>query len=505
MVSPELRLARRALRALASLDRTTDAADYVVTDVVLRVPALPQRSVVFVEHRWMGLPVDGSQRSVVFDGRRKWVTGDRVRIRTCSSFLPGRPAEAAARKAIKAVDRSWSGGAAEVLARSPSQDRFTVVRTGDPRIVVSLHLAVYGSPSARLVWVATFTLPAGESFEVLLDANTLRALKKRRTSQHASACLHVSPDAGGPVPAGTVLRMPFGPGWIDPASARFECRNGQDQELPLPPTDSVGDYCGTAAPTSFDQTILNAFVLANAGLDSVKALGGQTQGPVRLTLLNSSTGNLDKVASARPDLVRPELRFSKLLANHRHAGSDPTILLHELGHLILCGGVGGGLVQSPFETGGESAAVNEGLADFLGLILWSSLRRQHTTQPGDIRSVGAWLFTASQRSYSAYLSPSPPTHPQNGTPHKKGMVLCGALLRFWDDVASSVDAATADAVLLTTVLGSLSALPHQGQLPMFCCASKVLRDAIASTHKPQLTMRLAELNIPAQCPHIQEV
>ena len=505
-VTHSTRLARRALRTVKDREGEASARELVVTDVVAAVPGAQSRSVVFLEQRWMGLPIYGSRRSVIFSGRRKFITGKRLRVRACRHLLPEKTAEAAAVRVVLRADPKLARSQVETVARSPGQDRFTVIRVGDAdqTTMVSLHLSVH--PTGRLAWVATMVVHDGRAFEVVLDATTLKMLVKRELSQSGTACLHIAAAAGGPAPDGTPVRLPFQPHWLDPLREAVVLRDGQGTPVALP-LPSNGDYCGTVQPDSFAQVILNAYAIANAGLDTLLPHGGKAQGTVLLTILNATIAAPDKVAVARPDLVRPQLRFAKLQSNRRHAGSDPTVLLHELGHLILCGGVGGGLAQAPFETGGESAAVNEGLADLLGLLLWNHLRRAHTAEVGKVHSVGAWLFENGQRDYAFVATPGAgPIYPQGNTPHVKGMVLCGALLRLWQAIADAEGSAQlADDIVLRTVCASLAILPHQGPLPKFCCISKALRLSIGQQYSARLAAALADRNIPSTCPHITEV
>lgn len=222
-----------------------------------------------------------------------------------------------------------------------------------------------------------------------------------------------------------------------------------------------------------------------------------------MTMLDANTSDLGRVARATPSTVAPELRFQGRHPAGRHAGSDPAVVLHELGHLVLCAGVGGGQVTAPFEASGESAAVNEGLADFIGLTLWNALRRSLDPGAGPSWNFGSWVFNGVSRDYAPYLNGGGAVYPQGGTPHLKGMVLCGALIRTWTAVAQSANADTADEVLLGALCRSLPLLPHQGSLPHFCCVSKALRMVIAIAHKPRLTSALLARGIPDACIHIQ--
>src|SRR6185295_14403998 len=57
----------------------------------------------------------------------------------------------------------------------------------------------------------------------------------------------------------------------------------------------------------------------------------------------------------------------------RFAALDPSVVIHEVSHVVLNSAVGGSAFANPFESEGESRAVSEGLADFLGLTIWNAI------------------------------------------------------------------------------------------------------------------------------------
>jgi hypothetical protein len=269
---------------------------------------------------------------------------------------------------------------------------------------------------------------------------------------------------------------------------------------PLPQPDAAGGFCGTATP--FEQLSLDAFVIANLGLDRLLPAGGQTQGRVKVTLVASTTNLLDDVAFAVPSLTSPSLTFAgrEFGPNIRHAGSDPSVVLHELAHLVLSRGVGGSQVANPFEKGGDSGAVMEGLADFLGLTLWNSIRRSSGSVK-DIEVFGLWVLDTDKRDYEPLIA-NPAAAPQlpfkkAKSVHQKGMVLCLALwltrAQIMSDTGMSADAA--DLLMWETVCDSLPKIPHQGDHPHFCCVSRALRSQIDSRFLPALEQALDDRNI----------
>lgn len=498
-------LARRALRALAAADGDPRRREYAVTDVRLgtRRHGIRGRDVVFVEQQMLGLPVFDGRRSVVFDPRGVRITGDRVNLREPRHVIPTILPAAAASTAIRLVTGRRPVDEGTVIAAGAGAERATGVGIDGLGAPVTMHLTLFGRSVARLAWVVTLTLADGDGFEVVVDATTGRLLRRRQTKDHATAFLSIDGEAGGPQAGQTRMTIPFDPEWIGP-SRRFDCVDAAGTPLSFPGPNSHGDYGDPLPPAVFSRTTLNAFAIANAGFDLVAANGGTVQARVALTVLNAAVNDIDKLASARPSLVRPVLRFLERSSTGRHAASDPSVVLHELGHLVLSAGVGGSQVATPFEMDGESAAVNEGLADFLGLTLWNALRRAALGTASDISRFARWAFGSNGRDYTPCLPPNAPgpTFPGSGSSHRRGMVICAALLRCRLEIEQLAGAAQADSVMWGTLCAALDLMPHQGDLPKFCCVSRALRDVVPLSHRPRLEAALDDARVPTNCPHL---
>jgi hypothetical protein len=502
--SAEMTLIHRALRAVARLDGDGATGEYAVTDVrrAASMHGTRGRDVVFLEQRLFGLPVYGGRRSVILDPRRARVTGTRIELRPPSRLTPAVTAEAAACKAVEIVTGRKRLGASKLISASPGAERTSVVEIEGLESPVTAYLTLFGRTIARLAWALTFSLPDGDGFKIVIDATSKRLLRRRQTVDHATACLAIDPGAGGPAAGQPQMQVTFNAAWIDPAGRNFECVSANGAALTLPGPNAAGNYCNAVAQP-FQQTTLNSFAVANAGFDLIEQFGGILQARVKLTLLNSASTDVNKIALAKPDLVSPLLKFMARSPSLRHAASDPSVVLHELGHLVLSAGVGGSQASTPFEMTGESAAVNEGLADFLGLTLWNAIRRTPLGS-ADLTAFGDWVFGASGRNYTPFLNPGAavPTFPGSGTPHNRGMVLCTALLRARRAIELAASATQADSIMLSTLCAALNLMPHQGDLPHFCCVSEAMRDVVPLAHLAKLEAAFNAAAIPNNCPHI---
>jgi hypothetical protein len=501
----ETRLARRALRAIAKSDGDPTLREYAVTDVRLgtRGHGVRGRDVVFVEQQMLGLPVYDGRRSVVFGAGRIRVTGRRVNLREPRHVIPTIAPEEAACAAVRNVTERRRLGESAVLSAGAGAERTTAVRIDGVGAPVTAHLVLFGRSVARLAWVVTLTLADGDGFEVLVDATTGRLLRRRQTTDHATAFLNIDGGAGGPALGQPRMTIAFDPDWIG-TLRRFDCVNAAGGALTLPGPNAQGDYGDPLPPTVFHRTTLNGFAIANRGFDLIAPFGGTLQARVALTILDAAQSDIGKIASARPHLVRPALKFLERSSSGRHAASDPSVVLHELGHLVLSAGVGGDQVATPFETDGESAAVNEGMADFLGLTLWNAIRRAALGAASDITTFASWVFGTNSRDYTPFLAPGAtvPTFPGSGSSHTRGMVICTALLRCRLAIEQQSSAAQADSAMWGTLCAALDVMPHQGDLPRFCCVSRALRDVVPLAHRARLETALSDAGIPTNCPHI---
>lgn len=498
-----MRIVRRALRALARADRVP--TQYAVTDVrrASRRYGVRGRDVVFLQQQLFGLPIYGSRRSVIMDSRRARITGSRFTLRAPIRLTPLISAEVAARTAIEIVIGQQKVGDSRLISVSSSPERTSVVAIEGLESPVTAYLTLFGRTASRLAWALTFSLPGGDGFKVVIDATSQKLLRRRQTTHYAAACLAIASGAGGPEIAQPEMQVRFEASWVDPINRRFLCEDADGMALKLPGPNAAGNYCN-AVGQPFEQTTLNCFAVANAGFDLIKSFGGALQGRVKLTLLESASVEISEIALALPHLVNPLLSFMARDPGFRHTASDPSVVLHELGHLVLAAGVGGGQVANPFGTAGESAAVNEGLADFLGLTLWNAIRRTSAVGATDVVAFGSWALGPFGRDYAPFLSPgaSVPTFPGTGSAHNKGRALCTALLRARRAIELETDAALADAIILTTLCSSLDQMPHEGDLPKFCCVSEAMLNAVPMAHRAKLESALSDGQIPNHCPHI---
>lgn len=499
-VSPEISLARRALRVLA---RETPSSTYVITDIHI-APRAPRRvDVVYVEQRLLGLPVYGARRSVVFTGRRAWITGRAWAVRTPQQIIPAITPEGAVDRAAAALRTRRRNLAIRLLSAGPGPERTSVVLLEhDAR--ATLHLAVYGATSGRLVWLVRLTLSDEDAYEVVVDAVTGKVLRRRPLADRAVSCLRIESGAGGTAVGAPLAVLTIDTTWINGPGRRFECVDGIDNPKP-PQANAVGEFCAVN-PASFNQVATHAVALANTGLDHLQAVGALWPRRALLRVVMQATSVAGDVAFAVPSPERPLLRLGFITSNPlRHAASDPSVLLHEMGHLVLCAGIGGGNVVAPFEPSGPSAAVNEGLADYLGLTLWNAIRRDAMPPGTEFLDVGGWLFNNQGRNYAPLLGAGAPLPPGGSTPHARGMALCTALLRTRAVVATSMAAPAADALMWRALIEALAVMPHQGSLPDLSCAGRALELRIPAAIRPTLVRELLRVGISTNCPHVSPV
>ena len=499
----DARLARRALKAIGK-------PDYVVTDIVHSRPASARKyDVVFVAQRWKGVPVYDGKRSVIFAGRKTRITGKHMPIRSVAPVLPVIAAADAVRAASKRMKPKVTVGAIEIVSTSMGFDRQTVLRVEQLPAPVLARLVAFRKTKGkdkgrtRLAWLLTAEHPDGHALEAVVDAGSRRVLHHRGLSYHAAACLSIAPGAGGPSIGAPALKPTVDSVWLVPGARPIDCLKSDGSDA-TPALQANGDVCGAAAG-SIEEITVNAWAIANLGLAHLTLPGGQALGRVKMTIVNGALGALEKVAVATPKSSNSALKFAAWTFNMRHAASDPGVVLHELAHLVLSRGVGGTQTPTPFENVGESGAVMEGLADFLGLTLWNSIRRAPVGM-ADVESFGAWLMDAKARDYAPMIA-NPAAAPKmpfpSGDVHRNGMVLCLPLwlTRMQIMASFSLSGDEADEVMWETVCDSLPLMPHQGSQPRFCCVSQALRDAIDTSFLPTLAQKLADRNIPAVCPH----
>ncbi len=463
-----------ALRALRRAEPRSFSqwSSYKITDV--KATQSQAREIIFLQQRWMGLPVYGGRRSIVRYGRSRYVTGSHLPVRTPAQAFPtSTPAEAvaAALDIAEALDR-----------KRRTKERFP--RT-DQRTVATLMVTPGRRP--RFVWHVKARLATTSVYEVLLDATTFRPLRARCRDHQAVA--HV---AVADLPT---FQSSVDAAWLDPDRRRFRPLRPDETEWPWPPESPPGKYVPV---TPEQQMAVNVIVLVNTALEELAKVGGAVTRRVDITMATAEVLDLDDLASASVFVDDQSLKFMSFM--RRHAATDASVVLHELAHLVLCHGVGGRDDDSPFETSGESAAVGEGLADALALTMWNA--RLRAMSAPEVMSIGEWVLRHRHRDYAAYL-------PSNGRwsgsdKYKRGQALCAALLEFRSGTGSSPD--EADEEMWRTVCGALHALPHQLDQPKGCCISETLLREASAAHRGALDAALRKRGVLAgPCPHIKRI
>jgi hypothetical protein len=156
----------------------------------------------------------------------------------------------------------------------------------------------------------------------------------------------------------------------------------------------------------------------------------------RHTIQNLAGGVFDNWV----DGVKPQLNvYESPFVGGRHAGEDPSILVHEYVHGVSSRLVGGEQCQYPFATR-QAQGFSEGSSDYFAITVLNYLDRSRggagtitrfaeTFRPGGIRD-----YSNHQGSWSAQLS----------DPYQIGMVWCAGLLDARQAVAGLTDADAAD-------------------------------------------------------------
>jgi hypothetical protein len=314
----------------------------VVTDV-RTLPNAGRRPgrVVYLQQRFMGLPVYDGRWSVGFVGRGTHVTGKWIAVGSLSRLIADQKAEAAVRWAFEHVFRAKASGLERVCGFA-SPERFQVFRRAGLSFA-SAHLTVFTDRRhAHLAWVVDLAHTLGPRFEVVLDAHTLELLLRRELSQSASATLTLRPGAG-------TASLFFEPAWNTSGAVTLKFRGE-----PWTPPDAVNGVIGGSEKR--DVHSLNAFTLANRGIDALRHFMLVPLAKVLvLTAEVSQDSDAAKVDSR--GIVLKGVSGSPA----RFAVFDPAVVLHEVSHVVMNAIVGGGTHSHPFE--GASAAVSEGLAD----------------------------------------------------------------------------------------------------------------------------------------------
>lgn len=479
--------ARRAVALLKRGDQGRVDSDYAVTDIqLLPGTAGRKRCVVYVQQRFMGLPVYDGRRSVIFTGRLVEVTGKRVPVRSLPQLAPAATAESALQSAFRRV---FGRPCPEIerLCGFATAERFQAFRA-EGLSLAKTHVAVFAGRRTHLAWVVDFVEAGGPRYEIVLDALTLGLLRKRLISQSDDACITLPSSE----PAGA--RILFEPAWRTSGAVSVKFKN-RDW---APPAAVAGAICGTETR---DRHSLNAFSLSNRALDLYSRFLTLPGPPIaNLELFTELVENGANAAFA--DGRRVVLKG--VTAPPRHAALDPSVVIHEVSHVVLDAAVGGSAFPHPFETEGESSAVSEGLADFFGLTVWNSICRSMSPTRETRDVFGPTFVAGGGRDYSPYFDGDGPPMGSSTEPHELGMALCGALVQGRAGLIDNRDLSEeeADEVLWMAVCRGLPLLPHQDLLPNFCCVRRVVRDNLPALLRSVVEEAFEDIGIPVSCPHI---
>jgi hypothetical protein len=493
--SAEAKIVRRALSALARADGRAFQNDYAPLEIV-RLRGREKGSVVYVQQRYRGLPVYDGRRSVVLvAGRPARVTGRRLRVRELARPFPRKSAEAAVRAVLARVLTTGASLQPQRVAVSLGAEGFACFRVGGLPGPLTAHVVVFvvGGEPSRLAWVVHLATPGGQRFELLLDADSLRLLKQRSLAYHLEAGLNLDPPNAG---AERLLAFPHA--WTGPAG-RVSCAYESSPWTP-PAASAAGVIRGTDAR---DKRSLNAFCLASRGLDLLDAAGARIGTPsgaqLRVEIFGGARPHVGDAAVAYDDFFK--LAAIGKGATFRHAARDPTVILHEMSHVVLGFNLGGASYPGPFENHGESGAAAEGLADFLGLTLWNRIQRELDTPQPSTWVVGASFLPAS-RDYVGWLTAPVPPAAAGATIQDEGRQLCGALvLALSRLMAGGRSEQQAEQSLWSAVCVGLQQTPHQGDLPLFCCIAEAVRTTIDPADRATVSTALGDAGLPTACPH----
>ena len=486
----DVTLARRALRILNRIDPLPEGHEYNPTDVLL--PTRTRPGVVYVQERYLGLPIYDARRAVVLRARgRSATTGSRVVATGLRTLTPARSAEDALRRAAKFIFRSCPRDVIQRGTAFPSTEQFSGFVWGD-LAEPTAHLAIFLGGRARLAWVIELGSSGGRRYELVLDAKTLRLLKRRMVSQDVDASLTFSTVAHA---------IPFDPTWGPETWRRLVCR--YEDEKWRPPASLGGVIAAGPLPAGLpDAWSLATLTLASAAFDLLAQAGARLprtgDTPCAKVYGRAET---DEALAAQAFADHVQLRALGSGGNLRHAAEDPTVILHEICHVVLSFNVGGSTLTSPFESFGESGGVCEGLADFLGLTLWNRIARDANPALGDDWLMGKVLL-AKPRDYAPYWQAAPPAAPAGGFEiHARGMALCGGLIASLHALSQHQSRSLAEEALWSGLLAALQQAPHHGSLPLFCCITTRVLKALAASAAAETRQAFLAVGLPLVCSH----
>jgi hypothetical protein len=267
----------------------------------------------------------------------------------------------------------------------------------------------------------------------------------------------------------------------------------------------VQDPIRVSAPR--DQVTLNVLCLASHALELLGAAGARIAAPSGRKLDGFVRGNA--MTEEREAAFADEDSFRLCAFDGLHAADDPTVILHEMAHVLLSLNLGGDLYPGLFEQFGESGAVAEGLADFVALSLWNRIRREVGAGPNAPPpwNMGA-SFLSTQRDYSGcWLSPPVLPPPNQRDIHAQGMPLCAALILALARLISEhrVAEKTAEQELWRALFAGLPTVPYQDELPLFCCIARAVQTQVSARFRGTVVKAFKkafkDLKVKDPCPH----
>ena len=313
-----------------------------------------------------------------------------------------------------------------------------------------MHLEIF--PRSRnqfeLAWVVDVALKDRRAFQLVVSA---RGKKPGvRFFALTSMCAF---DASWVPKAGTILKGQF----PAPPIATPDGSAGTASNWLTSATVARGPnvWCLSANQTKFERfgslEVENVFVWCNLLHDLFAEFGFDSNHhafdnddplqAIRHTVAQANPAFFDNWV----DGVKPQLNlFGSPFAGGRHAGEDPSILVHEYVHGVSSRLVGGATCQYPFATP-QAQGFSEGLSDFFALTVLNYVDRSRGG-PGGITLFGQ-AFQPKPGALRDYSNDPGPLNAQSKNPYQIGMVWCAGLLKARRDIATSTSDNAADRFL----------------------------------------------------------
>jgi hypothetical protein len=329
---------------------------------------------------------------------------------------------------------------------------------------VRLHLEVCPLPSGRavLAWVLAFALKDGRRFQALVTA-TGRRRRVLTVSQTNSCAFHADwvPTPGTTKTADTFPQAVFAtPDGKPRAASTWQAVSGFAaganvicSNTDAPAAEALGtlDVDNVFVWTNFLHDMFGAF-----GFDAAHH-AFEDSDPLNVTrhkTANKAAGDFDNFA----DGVSPEMRlFKSPHSGGVHAGSDPSVVIHEYVHGVSSRLVGGVSVSVPF-TSREAQGFSEGLSDYFALTVLNWVARAHG-QTTTVTRFGEMFQPANGiRDYTSFTDVLPKKMPKDI--YRIGAIWCAGLLDGRRSVAVQVSEDDADRFVWQALIDALKMLAH---------------------------------------------